>query len=177
MTKDELILIDKSKVRGSSNLMSIYIDLFSQEFGKKPNCAGCTFSNDWIRFVNSVKGNNKYDKPKFKTMENTFELKKKGSDILRYQKNGKTYRKYSNKITEHFAIEFLTYGTEEQISERKKMFKVLPVSFTEKPLTSEQVIESLKDITDIEVLNEMLSSEERKTVKAAIKKRIKQLTL
>lgn len=175
MTREELILMDKRKVRGNSNLMSIYKELYFQEFGKYPDCAGCTFSNDWERFVKSVSGLKKASSQTFKHIGITFELKDKSVYIFRYRKDGKVYRKYSNKLTENFAVEFLTHGTEQEISERKKLFKKLPEIFTKKPLTAEELIKSISDIADVNVLNEMLVSEERKTVKTAIKKRIKQL--
>jgi len=52
MTKEELISKGKAKVRNTPSLLLIYIDLYKERFGKKPNCAACTFNDDWNRFVN-----------------------------------------------------------------------------------------------------------------------------
>lgn len=131
MTKEELIAKGKTKVRGNSDLMLIYINLFQEQFGYKPNCAGCTFENDWKKFI---AGNSKRTAAvNVANTLKTFKLKKAGSDILHFKKDGKTHRRYANKITEDFAINFLTYGTETEISERKKLFDTLPEQFRDQP--------------------------------------------
>lgn len=124
MTKDELILKGKHKVRGNSDLMLIYINLFKDQFGYKPNCAGCTFDNDWGKFTSSNKRIGKV----IINSEITFELRKLTSEIVHYRIEGdrRIYRSYVNRMTEEYALAFLTYGTPEQIQERKKLFKVLP---------------------------------------------------
>lgn len=132
MTKEELILNGKHKVRSSPDLMFIYISLFEQTFGYKPNCAGCTFSNDWDRFVRS---NNKLTE--VVTVSNkTFKLKRNSSDILWYKVDGdkRTFRSYANKFTENFAVQFLTHGSSEEIESRKKLFEILPLQFRTPPV-------------------------------------------
>lgn len=127
MTKEELILQGKHKVRGNSDLMSIYITLFEQTFGYAPNCAGCTFGNDWDRFVRSGKITTIINI----AMDKTFKLKKNSSEILFFKVEGdkRTFRSYANKFTENFAIQFLTHGTKEEIENRKKLFELLPLQF------------------------------------------------
>lgn len=178
MTKDELILIGKAKVRGNSNLMSIYIDLYKEQFGRKPNCAGCTFSSDWDRFVSNTVNKPSIELKTKSSMENTFELKKKNNDMLRYVHEGKTYRKYANKLNESFAVAFLTYGTDSEIEDRKKLFRVLPDAILNKEeLIEEQAIsiDAINNSDDVELLKELLGKETRKTYLKAIEKRISKL--
>lgn len=121
----ELIKLSGREVRGNSNLMAIYITAFQNQFGHKPNCAGCTFNTDFQKLKNAVLN------PKQKTiipMEKTFKLYQVKGDILTYKDGKKTVRQYDNRMTEDFAIAYLTRGTDEQIEERKKLFKVLPKS-------------------------------------------------
>lgn len=139
MDVKELIKLDSHKVRGNSSLMAIYIQAYEQQFGRKPNCAGCTFANDWARFVLAVKGGeNKSLTTKSLTMENTYKLKKVQGKILAYKAGGKTYRLYDNNLNESFVLGFLTNGTEEQIKERKALFAVLPEQLRKEPKTSEK---------------------------------------
>lgn len=127
MTVEELIKIDAKKVRNSSDLMAFYISAFKSKFGKAPNCASCTFKNDFQKLVKAIKNN---EEPiKLTTMENkeiTFKLAKREGKIISFVKNGRTIRRYDNKLTEEFAIDYLTFGTKEEILERRKRFKVLP---------------------------------------------------
>ena len=129
MTKDELIAKGKDKVRRDSNLMRIYITLFTEQFGFAPVCAGCSFSSDWTKFVGGpLKQSITLNQQKY--MNVTFKLKRNTSDILSYRMdvNGKpkTFRTYANKMNEVFAINFLTFGSKEEIAERKKLFAVEP---------------------------------------------------
>lgn len=123
MDVKELIKLNSREVRGNSNLMAIYINVFESQFGYKPNCAGCTFNSDFQKLKNAVLT------PKQKTiikMEKTFKLYQVKGEILTYKRGKKTVRQYDNRMTEEFAIGFLTNGTDEQIEERKKLFKSLP---------------------------------------------------
>ncbi|WP_448607600.1 hypothetical protein [Paenimyroides ceti] len=124
---DALELIQKSsrEVRGNSNLMAIYIKAYKEQFGFTPNCAGCTFNSDFQKLKNALSKNNQ--KPLIQIeMENTFKLLKVSGAILTYKKDGKVFRKYDNKLTEEFAIGYLTNGTKEELELRKKEFKKLP---------------------------------------------------
>lgn len=131
MEVTELIKLDSRKVRGNSSLMAIYIDAFQNQFGRKPNCAGCTFGTDFANLTRAVQGGDKAIKTKnlkSNKMENTFKLKKIQSKILAYRKDGKTFRVYDSAMKEEFAVAFLTNGSEEELKERKAMFAVLPES-------------------------------------------------
>lgn len=124
----ELITRSGNEVRRSPDLMELYLVEFEKVFGKRPNCAGCTFQKDWQRFVNSFRLNKEKNQV---IMDVTFKYKGGKVLMLTYWMDGKPYRKYSNRLTEEFVMGYLTYGTEEQIAERKKEFLVLPESFRE----------------------------------------------
>lgn len=123
----ELIKLNSREVRGNSNLMAIYISAFESQFGYKPNCAGCTFNSDFQRLKKAVNSNKQSVKKNTK-MENTFKLLKVRGQILSFKKGKKTIRQYDNRMTEEFAVEFLTNGTKEEIEQRKKLFRTLPKS-------------------------------------------------
>lgn len=71
-------------------------------------------------------------------MEKTFKLYQVKGDILTYKDGKKTVRQYDNRMTEDFAIAYLTKGTDKQIEERKKLFKVLPKSLKKQESEKEQ---------------------------------------
>ena len=150
MTVNDLIKIGKSQVRSNPDLMNIYIQLFTEKFGRKPDCAGCTFNRDWQRLTN-------YSPQKSQTMsDKTFRLKKPGiiySYDVKDKKLKRSFRKrvYGNIMSEDFAIDYLTIGTKAEIEERKKQFAVLPEKFRE---------EETEDISKLKVteLRELAAS-------------------
>ncbi len=156
MTCNELILINSDKVRRDSNLMAFYIECFTEAFGYKPKCTGCTFSSDWnklVRFIN--KGETITVNQKQNTMS-SFKLKKTTNTILAYKINGRTYRKYDNRIDEDFAITYLTNGTEAEIEQRKKLFAVLPDLLKTKAISDEEAAETLRiDLESNEVFEDL----------------------
>lgn len=146
MTVEELILLDKAKVRRDSNLMHLYLEFFKEAFNRVPNCAGCSFATDWQKLVS------KYSK-KSVTLQKvnpmkTITIKKIQGKILSYKKDGKTFRLYDNILTDTFIKEYISNGTEEEISERKKMFN-FPVENIEVIETKDEVIAIVSnEITD-----------------------------
>lgn len=126
MDIQELILLNSREVRANSNLMAIYINAFEKQFGYRPNCAGCTFNSDFQKLKNTFLNMSNITTINTIKMENTFQLRQVKGDILTYKENGRTVRQYDNRMTEEFAVGFLSNGTEEQIEERKKLFKKLP---------------------------------------------------
>jgi len=127
MTVHELVKIDAKKVRSNSDLLAFYIESFKSMFGKTPNCVGCTFKTDFAKLKKAIE--NKEESKKYITMEKqeiTFKLDKRQGKILSYKKGGRTIRQYDNKMTEDFAVEYLTNGTKEELETRKKLFKNLP---------------------------------------------------
>ena len=129
----ELIKLDGRKVRENSNLMSVYIETFFNTFGYKPNCAGCTFNNDFEKLRRAINaGNRPVQKHIIMEATKTFKLKKANGSILTYYVNKKPFRMYDNRLTEAFAEAFLTNGSKEQIQERKKLFSILPEMFQPK---------------------------------------------
>jgi len=127
MNVEELILLNKAEVRRDSNLMHLYLQYFKDAFGNTPNCASCSFGTDWKKLVSlySKKGEKKLTLQK-KINMNTISIKKIQGKILSYKKDGRTYRQYDNILTDEFIKEFISNGTEEEISERKKLF-IFPV--------------------------------------------------
>lgn len=56
-----------------------------------------------------------------------YKLKHKhATDILRYEKNGRKYRRLGRLADNDFFAEFLKYGTKEELEKRKLMFNALP---------------------------------------------------
>lgn len=142
MTVEELILLDKAKVRRDSNLMRLYLEFFKEAFNRVPNCAGCSFATDWQKLVS------KYSK-KSVTLQKvnpmkTITIKKIQGKILSYKKDGKTFRLYDNILTDAFIKEYISNGTEEENTERKKMFN-FPVENIEITETKEVVAENTGD--------------------------------
>ena len=160
MTINELILNNSDKVRRDSNLMAFYVESFEQVMGYKPNCAACTFSSDWRIFVQRVNGS-EITNIKTKTdMEKNFKLKKVQHKIFAYQKDKRTYRLYDQYFTNEFVDGFLTNGTKEEITERKKLFEVLPPKFAPKeqfaPKESKKYLkEELDQIDGSEVIDSL----------------------
>lgn len=156
MTVEELILLDKAKVRRDSNLMHLYLEFFKEAFNRVPNCAGCSFATDWQKLVS------KYSK-KSVTLQKvnpmkTITIKKIQGKILSYKKDGKTFRLYDNILTDDFIKEYISNGTEEEISERKKMFNF--------PVENIEVIEAKDKITDsLGVENVVIKKRGRKAKK------------
>lgn len=148
MEVKELIQKSSQEVRGSSNLMTIYIKFFKEYFGHEPNCAGCTFANDFTRLKRVVLSGGSKEQQTARTKkhramgEKTFKLKKTEGKILSFKKNSKTIHFYDNNMTEHLAVEYLTNGTPEQIEERKKLFAILPNALIANIEVKEEVIEN-----------------------------------
>ena len=137
--------------------MAFYIESFYTVFGTRPNCAGCTFSSDWKKFVSKVKngGNLVTLKTKEIKMKNTFKLKKIQNKIFAYRINKKTFRSYDNNFTESFVKNFLTYGTPEEIEARKQLFSVLPQDEIESKVEEIEVFEEKEIKEDLsEVITE-----------------------
>lgn len=127
MTTKELVSLNPKKVRHNNDLMQLYIQKFEAAFSYKPNCAGCTFSNDFNKLKKHVQSGAKtIVNLKPKTME-SYKIKQKyRHQILTYTLNKRPYRTYGRNMSDQFAKDFLTYGTKQQLEERKKMFDVIP---------------------------------------------------
>lgn len=134
MTVEELIKLNSQKVRGNSDLMAFYIESFEKQFGKKPNCAGCTFKTDFQKLKRAIESKSKPQKQIIMdaNTEITFQLNSKKGKILSFKKGKAKIYNYDNKMTEEFAVGYLTHGTKAEIEERKKLFKVLPKEILEK---------------------------------------------
>lgn len=153
MTVNELILIDKSKVRRDSNLMSLYLLHFKETFKYAPSCAGCSFASDWQKLVSfySKKVEKKVTLQKENLM-NTISIKRIQGKILSYKKDGRTFRQYDNILTDSFVKEYLSNGNEEEIEERKKLF-----NFPDEESLGEDVSIKIADSED--VIEKIINSE------------------
>lgn len=159
MEVKDLVKKSSQEVRGNSNLMAIYIKYFKEYFGHEPNCAGCTFANDFTRLKRVVLSGGSQEQQKSRTKKQgkmetkTFKLKKVEGKILSYKKNGKTIHFYDNNMTEQLAVEYLTNGTPEQIEDRKKLFAILPNSIIETIEVKEEVIEPTESTEEVVVIS------------------------
>jgi hypothetical protein len=120
MTKEVLIAFGSSKVRNDSTLLSFYKEIFKEEFGYYPICAGCSFSTDWDKLI---KSNNIILTKNFEIMNPEFEIKDKQKIHTYTDAKGIKRRCSGYHFTIDFAIAYLTNGTEEEIELRKKDFK------------------------------------------------------
>ncbi len=126
MTLQDLIEKGSHKVRNDNALMAFYLEEFEKQFGRKPNCAGCTFKNDWNKLVNSTQKNTIQNTV---IMKNTFKLKgNENNKIFTYLDGKRPVRTYGYKMTNDFAENYLSKGTKAQIEDRKKQFKTLPTT-------------------------------------------------
>jgi len=123
----QLSTLNSQIVRSNPELMAFYITTFEKTFGYKPDCVGCSFTSDFQKLKNRLQTQKTTE-----IMENTtkkqptFILRQKKGEILTYRKDDYTFRCYDYNLTEEFVINFLTYGTVEEIKERKKMFSKIP---------------------------------------------------
>ena len=148
MTFGELILSNKSEVRSNSNLTTYFIHAYKYIFGYAPSCAGCSINNEFNNLVKQVKQRNIQEQEIEINLENnimtnttkTFVLSPAlRDDMLAYtDKNKVIRRKFVNKLTDEYVIAYLTNGTIEEIEERKKKFKVLPLELREKTKDKEE---------------------------------------
>jgi len=139
MQVEELILINSDKVRRDSNLMSLYLKFFKEAYSYTPSCAGCSFNDDWIKFVSFYSKNTLTLPNKKIEIMKGITIKKTEGSILAYKIDGVTYRKYDTALTPEFIDGFLKNGTEEEITDRKKLFN-LPKEKTEKVQKTKSVV-------------------------------------
>lgn len=144
MTYGELILKSSSEVRSNSNLTSYFINAYKNVFGHVPTCSGCAINNELGNLIKQIKTRNLQDQEIEVTTNNinmvdnskTFVLSPCPSlqdDMLAYtDKNKVIRRKFVSKLTDEYVVAYLTNGTAEEIEERKKKFKVLPLALQEK---------------------------------------------
>lgn len=152
MTRHELISIGSHRVRNDENLMAFYLQEYKEIFGREPNCAGCTFKNDWKKFENHVRLNTNKTITVMADQKKTFELNaKERNTIFTYVEDGRPVRSYGYKMTEDFAEKLLSTGTEKQIAERKKAFKTLPKTSEEKIIEVEGETIKLSEATGKEM--------------------------
>lgn len=135
MTAKEIINIGPVVVRNNSTYMTEYERLFKEQFGYTPECPTCGSTKDWNLFKAFVSGE-AFTKSQIMMSNKTFDLIN-NAIIYSYDFEDKRIKRlvrkrvYGNLMSEQFAEEYLTIGTDEQIEDRKKQFRVLPAKFRE----------------------------------------------
>ena len=142
MTYGELILKSSSEVRNDSNLTSYFINAYKNVFAHVPTCSGCAINNELGNLIKHIKTRNLQEQEIEATTNNitmvdnskTFVLSPSlQDDMLAYTDENKVIRrKFVSKLTDEYVISYLTNGTAEEIEDRKKKFKVLPLALREK---------------------------------------------
>ncbi|KUY29392.1 hypothetical protein [Elizabethkingia ursingii] len=134
MDPKEIIQAGTSGVRNSSTLMAEYKRQFKEQFGYEPECPTCGSTKDWNLFHAFANGQTSENT---KIMSGKTFLLKNNNIIYSYDvyneelKRSIRNRSYGNKMTEEFAENYLTHGTEEEIIQRKNQFRILPEKFIE----------------------------------------------
>ena len=152
MTYGELILKSSSEVRSNSNLTSCFINAYKNVFGHVPTCSGCAINNELGNLIKHIKTRNLQEQEIEVTTNNitmvdnskTFVLSPSlQDDMLAYTDENKVIRrKFVSKLTDEYVVAYLTNGTAEEIEERKKKFKTLPLALQEK---TEKVVLKTKE--------------------------------
>jgi len=150
LTIEELSNKPADEVRRNPSLVLVYIDLFKKEFGYSPSCIPCSFTSDWNKLKQKYLISNKntlslVSNLKSTQMETTFQLNTIKVEIFAFKQDGKTLRQYDNKMTEDFAVGYLTNGDPETLKERRKQFKILPEALRKSESKKEEVIEPVKE--------------------------------
>lgn len=156
MTVNELILLDKAKVRRDSNLMHLYLEFFKEAFGRVPNCAGCSFATDWQKLV-SLYSKKSVTLQKVNPMK-TITIKKIQGKILTYKKNGKTFRLYDNILNDSFIKEYIEFGVDGTKESRKKMFN-FPSIQTESIV--EEIENAVKEVVNVIEIKSAIKGKKR----------------
>lgn len=130
MEAQDLIKHSARKVRHSKTLMPAYIELYTQAFSIAPRTCCGGYNTDFKKFVDHVRhgqdARRKVLTPKNKNM-GQFKLKRKFlHKILTYRMDGRPFRVYGKLATNDFLAAFLTYGTKDQLENRKAMFEEIP---------------------------------------------------
>src|SRR5690625_3018682 len=122
---DISILEEKpEKVRENEEMMRSYIELYKSVFHKEPNCASCSFSNDFRRLQNYFK---QHHKEQVMSNSKKYKLNARHKDeMLRYAKDGKTYRLYGRDINDDFAKAYLKHGKKSELKNRADKFDHIP---------------------------------------------------
>lgn len=147
MTAQELILIEKRKVRSNPDLMSLYLVYFQEAYGYRPSCAGCSFATDWQKIVSFYSNKQEKTLNLQKEIFMEIKIKKIQGKILSYKKDGKTFRLYDNILNPEFIDGYLKNGTKEELAERKKLFN-FPVVVLNGIEVSDKDLETGKKIVD-----------------------------
>ena len=140
MTFRELTQLNKGIIRGNSDFTLFFINAYQHIFGYKPSCSGCSINNEMHKLFERIKQMPNQDLEilidKDLIMENTDKTFVKSinfkENLIAYKdENGRIRRKFANKLTDDFVIAYLTNGTPEELEDRRKKFKVLPLAMRE----------------------------------------------
>lgn len=155
MTFSELISHNKAEVRNNSNLTLYFKEAYKTIFGSYPSCSSCSINNEFQKLITSIKNSELAHQEiilnsKINTMADnskTFVLSPLFNDyMLSYTGKDKLVRrKFANKLTDEFVVEYLTNGTPEELEERKKKFKVLPEALRKEEKTNTDTVLKTKN--------------------------------
>lgn len=160
MTYKELLSYNKGEIRSNSTLTFFFISAYKSVFGIVPSCAGCSINSEFANLVKEIKKqgieeNIIEENQNISKMENknkTFVFASNFNEpMIAYVKNGRVYRKHTNKVTDEFAREYLANGTDAEIELRRKNFKVLPKDLDEVKEVEESKEEKTESVEATEV--------------------------
>lgn len=116
MTLRDFVAKKPSEIRRDDKQMQLFVEFYVAAFSVNPllgkGCTGCSFKRLFKKLKDyAEKGDKKVNFIAKQPEMKTFKLKKQYlSKILTYKKNGTTYRKYGNALTEEFARELVAAG-------------------------------------------------------------------
>lgn len=170
MTFGELIKNTKDRVRSDSNLTLYFIAGYQYLFSIKPTCAGCSINKELDKFKREVIKRDLLDteiliNEKNIPMDNSKTFLKSANlteNMLVFtDKDGIKRRKFVNKLNDDFVIGYLTFGSEQELIERKKKFKVLPIAMREEKKEIIEVVEVQDEVNEIEEIQEVATSNKK----------------
>lgn len=125
MSLEELIKQGSSAIRNSKELTGFFIEYYQAAFNEAPSCWGCSWNNTFNKLASTINYEPKNDRIMI-TSEKTFVIKKSVQGILSYVVGHRTFRVYAKDAKDSFVINYLKYGTDEEIEFRKSQFDKLP---------------------------------------------------
>lgn len=145
MTLQELINKGSSAIRGNNELMSLFIKYYKENFTDEPSCYSCSWNGTFNKLAQIV--NHSTINTRTMISQNKTFILKKGlkENMLSYKHLHRTYRLYIKDLNDNFVINFLTYGTEQEIEDRKKMFEKLPGFLESKEVKEVEQVEEVKE--------------------------------
>jgi len=132
MTVQDIVKLNPTQVRNDKDLMPLYIEMYTEVFGSKPNCAGCTFKKDFNKLKKAILTGTTLRTSaknfnKMAPVARKYKLNRAHENrILTYRtKSNRPVRTYGYGMSDEFAENFLKHGTKKELAERAKLFDVI----------------------------------------------------